>query len=102
MNLSALKTIALFCLISFFFTAPAPAADDTPPSSPVNNPSMYEGVMLHSGEFVMEETDLRIPGRGFDFVFTRTYRSRILYSGILGANWDHTYNRRNRARCVTL
>ncbi|MCG2811861.1 MAG: DUF6531 domain-containing protein [Candidatus Aminicenantes bacterium] len=37
----------------------------------------YSGVYLHSGEFFTSETDLRIPGRGFDFVFTRRYESQV-------------------------
>ncbi|MCK4764891.1 MAG: RHS repeat protein, partial [Candidatus Aminicenantes bacterium] len=64
------------------------------PNSPANNPSMYGGVILHSGEFAVSEIDLQIPGRGFDFVFRRTYRSQVVYSGVLGWGWDHTYNRR--------
>lgn len=61
-------------------------------------------VNLFCGEFVWEEEDLRIPGRGFDFVWTRTYRSRTRdWSGLggtagniagLGPNWDHPYNLR--------
>ncbi|HPB56703.1 MAG TPA: DUF6531 domain-containing protein, partial [Candidatus Aminicenantes bacterium] len=82
---------------------------DTP--EPVNNPStgMGEasytgpglmdtpsqgGVYLHSGEFYLEETDLSLPGRGFDLLFTRTYESQSLYSGPLGWGWEHSYNRR--------
>ncbi|MCK4763159.1 MAG: RHS repeat protein, partial [Candidatus Aminicenantes bacterium] len=55
---------------------------------------MYGGVILHSGEFAVSEIDLQIPGRGFDFAFRRTYRSQVVYSGVLGWGWDHTYNRR--------
>lgn len=47
-----------------------------------------------SGEFMTSETDLHIPGRGMDFAFTRTYRSRIQYNGVIGCNWDHSYNQR--------
>ncbi|MCG2811866.1 MAG: DUF6531 domain-containing protein [Candidatus Aminicenantes bacterium] len=54
----------------------------------------YSGVYLHSGEFFLDEHDLLIPGRGFDFDFHRVYKSRVIYSGPLGWNWDHTYNRR--------
>ena len=42
----------------------------------------------------MEVVDLRIPGRGFDFVFQRAYRSRATGWGVLGYNWDHSYNSR--------
>jgi YD repeat-containing protein len=50
--------------------------------------------MLDTGEFVYSEVDLSIPGRGFDFVFARTYRSQSIYSGPLGWGWDHNYNKR--------
>jgi RHS repeat-associated protein len=45
-------------------------------------------------EFVYEANDFTIPGRGFEFAFTRTYRSRMTYNGPLGRNWDHAYNMR--------
>jgi hypothetical protein len=54
------------------------------PNSPVNNPALVSNVMLDTGEFVYSEVDLSIPGRGFDFVFARTYRSQSIYSGPLG------------------
>jgi hypothetical protein len=37
---------------------------------------------------------MRIPGRGSDFAFQRTYRSQAIYSGVLGWGWDHIYNKR--------
>jgi YD repeat-containing protein len=52
------------------------------------------GVKLHSDEFVRRDVDLRIPGRGFDWQFSRTYRSGITYNGPLGYNWDFEDNRR--------
>ncbi|MFC2146617.1 DUF6531 domain-containing protein, partial [Acidobacteriota bacterium] len=64
------------------------------PNSPALNPALYSNVLLHSGEFVWDDIDLRIPGRGFDFVFARTYRSQAIYSGVLGWGWDHNYNKR--------
>jgi YD repeat-containing protein len=64
------------------------------PNSAPNNPPLYNNVMLDTGEFVYGETDLSIPGRGFDFVFQRTYRSQVTYSGPIGWGWDHNYNRR--------
>jgi RHS repeat-associated protein len=84
---------------------------DSPQPEPANNPSTgngeasfsapglldvpaASGVYLHSGEFFTAETDLRLPGRGFDFVFTRKYEAQGIYSGPLGWNWDHAYNRR--------
>ena len=49
-------------------------------------------VHLHSGEFFVEYTDLAIAGRGFDFEWKRTYRSRADRDGPMGYNWDHSYN----------
>ena len=63
------------------------------PNSALNNPPLYNNVMLDTGEFVYGEIDLSIPGRGFDFVFQRTYRSQVMYSGPVGWGWDH--NRKN-------
>jgi len=72
---------------------------DSEKPQPVNNPSTGLGeiggtVYLHSGEFALEEVDLRIPGRGFDFEFRRKHESQSIYSGPLGWNWDHNYNMR--------
>lgn len=54
-----------------------------------------EQVLPHSGEMLVSAVDLRIPGRGIDFVWQRTYRSRTgpkdASSG-LGFGWDHSYN----------
>ena len=84
---------------------------DSQQPEPANNPSTGNGetsfsgpglldvpavssVYLHSGEFFTAETDLRIPGRGFDFAFSRKYEAQSIFSGPLGWNWDHAYNRR--------
>ncbi len=49
-------------------------------------------VYLFSGEFFHTAVDLRIPGRGIDFVWSRKYRSRIGPSTRAGNGWDHSYN----------
>jgi YD repeat-containing protein len=36
--------------------------------------------------------DLRVPGRGFDFVWARKYRSRIGPNTAMGNGWDFSYN----------
>ncbi|MCP4655188.1 MAG: hypothetical protein GY856_07185, partial [bacterium] len=41
------------------------------------------GTLLHSGEMSLEATAVSIPGRGFDFVFTRTCRSQTTVTGRL-------------------
>ncbi len=51
-----------------------------------------DDVLLHNGGLITRVVDLKIPGRGMDFEFVRTYKSRITYEGILGHNWDFTYN----------
>lgn len=51
-------------------------------------------VLLHSGEFHLREVDLSIPGRGFDWQLSRTYRSGITHEGPLGHNWELNYDRR--------
>ncbi len=57
-------------------------------------PDAGDPIYLHSGELYQYEEDLRIPGRGIDWVFARKYRSGIIYEGPLGHNWDFNYNRR--------
>ncbi len=47
---------------------------------------------LFSGEETLEAEDLRIRGRGMDFVWTRTYRSKTGRYTVVGHNWDHSYN----------
>ncbi|MCP4148614.1 MAG: RHS repeat protein, partial [bacterium] len=64
------------------------------PNSPANNPAVYSGVYLHSGEFETGAVDMHVPGRGFDFLFARSYHSQSLYSGVLGWGWDHNFNKR--------
>ena len=52
------------------------------------------GVVLSNGEYVHQVVDLRIPGRGMDFVLTRTYRSRTNITTVLGEGWNFSYNER--------
>lgn len=65
--------------------------------------SAFDTVILSTGEYYLSATDLKIPGRGFDFEFNRTYRSQKGISperfpfektGQLGAGWDFNYNMR--------
>jgi hypothetical protein len=50
------------------------------------------GVEVHTGDFVIDEAvDLVVPGRGLDFVWTRSYASGINLDGWLGTNWDFGY-----------
>ncbi|MFC1718620.1 DUF6531 domain-containing protein, partial [Candidatus Poribacteria bacterium] len=45
-----------------------------------------------SGEYYKSATDLRIPGRGLDFIWARKYRSRIGPDTRQGNGWDFSYN----------
>jgi YD repeat-containing protein len=57
-----------------------------------NGRGSCQALYLFSGELRFSEIDLRIPGRGFDFVFARTYRSRLGTTTTMGNNWDHSYD----------
>lgn len=52
----------------------------------------YLAVLADTGEVLQQETDLAIPGRGLDFVWTRTYRSRIGTDTPMGFGWTHSYD----------
>jgi YD repeat-containing protein len=53
-------------------------------------------LLLHSGEIQQQITDLHMPGRGVDFVWARTYRSRTGEATSQGNRWTHSYD----VRCV--
>jgi YD repeat-containing protein len=53
-------------------------------------------VMLHSGEVRLQAVDLVLPGQGLDFVWARTYRSRVGANSTQGQRWTHSYD----VRCV--
>ncbi|MCB9850768.1 MAG: RHS repeat protein [Phycisphaerales bacterium] len=57
------------------------------PSSSTN-----DSVYGFSGEFHISETDMVIRGRGFDFEWTRCYRSKIGPNTTMGNGWDYNYN----------
>jgi YD repeat-containing protein len=53
-------------------------------------------ISLYSGEMSLNRTDLVIPGRGFDYRFTRRYRSQVehlraLATGDFGVDWTASY-----------
>lgn len=49
-------------------------------------------INLTTGNMYVYTSDMRIPGKGLDFDFSRTYNSRDDYSGPLGYGWTHSYN----------
>jgi RHS repeat-associated protein len=59
-----------------------------------SNPSgtFSDPVNTASGNYLFQRTDLAVPGRGFPFLFTRTYNSLDAYSGPFGRGWTHSYN----------
>ncbi|PIR16399.1 MAG: hypothetical protein COV46_08445, partial [Deltaproteobacteria bacterium CG11_big_fil_rev_8_21_14_0_20_49_13] len=61
-------------------------------SNDINNAG--DPVLLHSGDLTQSVIDLKIPGKGMDYEFKRTYRSRIVMNDSLGYNWDHNYNKK--------
>ncbi|MHC4443652.1 MAG: DUF6531 domain-containing protein [Planctomycetota bacterium] len=69
-----------------------PPAIKEPPNDQPGNP--LRTTYLFSGEFYTRVVDLRIKGRGFDFVWARKYRSRIGSNTEMGNGWDYSYNRR--------
>jgi len=49
-------------------------------------------VCTATGNWFHEHTDLRLPGRGLGFAFTRSYNARSDYTGPMGLGWTHAYN----------
>ncbi|MEK7781066.1 MAG: DUF6531 domain-containing protein [Verrucomicrobiota bacterium] len=58
----------------------------------VNAKNPLGNVQPFSGEVQLGAADLVIPGRGLDFIWARTYRSRTGPSTALGQRWDFSYN----------
>lgn len=79
-------------------TTPGGASDlpdkkDKHSTSP-NTDKRLDPILMFSGELLIETTDLKIPGRGFDLEFKRTYRSRYESNGALGHGWEHNHEER--------
>lgn len=72
----------------------APPLGGTLGPSCTQNPSATCGhpVNTATGNWFHQATDLKWPGRGLGFSFTRTYNARSDYSGPLGVGWTHSYN----------
>lgn len=50
--------------------------------------------IANNGEFLVDDTDVTLPGYGVPFTFTRHYRSGVDYQTSLGYGWNHDYARR--------
>jgi len=74
-----------------------PCEDPSIHANTPQGPAMYAEslpVGLFNGEAMLRAEDLRVPSRGFDFVWARTYSSRSNFSGHQGWNWHIACNRR--------
>jgi len=63
--------------------------------SNIQNNRMTGGVQPFSGEVQLAEVDFAIPGRGLDFVWARTYRSRPGNQGVINftvTRWTYSYD----------
>ncbi len=89
--------------IDEYAAAPAPivsptARIDGTGTAPIKVPYLRHPAggdpVLGDGEFFEARTDVELAGYGVHYEFTRTYRSRVNYAGVLGYGWDHNYNQR--------
>lgn len=78
-----------------------PGALETPPAAPFAEAAACQprpesgtvnSVYLFNGEFHHTAVDMRIKGRGLDFVWSRKYRSRLGPNTDQGNQWDFSYN----------
>lgn len=63
-----------------------------PNPCPQSSDPNIDPVYLFSGEFYLDDVDLEIPGRGFNFIWGRKYRSQIGPITEMGHSWDWSYN----------
>ena len=61
-------------------------------SIPANSGRNADPVNTATGNYNFEATDLRVPGRGIDLVFSRFYNSQDSTLGPLGTGWSHAFN----------
>ena len=45
-----------------------------------------------TGNFNYQVNDMVVPGRGLDFIFSRSYNAKDTTTGPLGAGWSHSFN----------
>ena len=63
-----------------------------PQEPPQNAGTLARDVWAHNGSFHHTNSDLEVRALGSHFSFARSYRSALVYDGVLGKNWDHIYN----------
>ena len=73
-----------------YFAYPADA--DGPQGAGPQAPNRtHDPILVTSGAYQQEHTDIAIPGRGAGLEFTRRYNSQSSYVGTLGHRWIHNY-----------
>jgi hypothetical protein len=96
---SSVLAKAPLCSVALATYEPGPL--DTPPASPCRegrscggrpDAGVANSIYFFNGEFYQSAVDLRIRGRGLDFVWARKYRSRNGPSTAMGAGWDYSYD----------
>lgn len=70
----------------------APGGTNPDGTGDTPNPGGGDPLILFSGAFHYQATDIEVAGRGLHFSFTRTYINQMVYKGPLGYQWDHSYN----------
>ena len=73
-------------------SAPAASPSGCGPCSREEERELLSNVHLFSGEYHDSVVDLEIPGRGTNFVWSRSYRSRVGPDTAIGNGWDFSYN----------
>jgi RHS repeat-associated protein len=63
--------------------------NDSPPSNAGRN---ADPVNTATGNYNYAAADLRVPGRGLDVEFARSYNSQDVSTGPLGNGWSHSFN----------
>ncbi|MGE4158827.1 MAG: DUF6531 domain-containing protein [Planctomycetota bacterium] len=70
----------------------SPVTGTQKPPGTGQHDEINDPVNSFTGAFMMQVTDLRIPGRGIDFVWSRSYDSNITYlDSELGTTWTSPY-----------
>ena len=84
--------------INRLLSTPLQGREDQPPKNrdcgPPDPAAHSLPITLSNGEATLAATDLKVPSRGFDFVWRRSYSSRANFRGALGWNWSLNYDRR--------
>lgn len=77
------------CLDDFLLLDNCPDIDNPPDEISIRSNS---SIKKFSGEFQTAAVDMRIPGKGLDFIWARRYRSRTGSNTKMGNRWNHSYN----------